>query len=64
MSKSIYDNKKRKGRPATGINPLIGARLESSILEKLDFWALKNGVTRAEAIRRLIEAGLRASSEE
>jgi DNA-binding transcriptional regulator YiaG len=52
--------KNRRGRPATGINPVVGVRLPPQLLDDLDRWrALEPKISgRAEAIRRLIEAAL------
>jgi Ribbon-helix-helix protein, copG family len=61
MAKSIKVNpKKRRGRPATGKDPLVSARLPQPLIDQLDAWASKNGATRSEAIRRLVELGLKA----
>lgn len=61
MAKSIKANLKRRGRPATGKDPMIGARFAPSIVAEIDAWAEKagEGCTRSEAIRRLVELGLK-----
>ncbi len=38
----------------------IPARFEIPTMEALDAWAEKHDVTRSEAIRRLVEIGLKA----
>jgi hypothetical protein len=50
------------GRPATGKDPVRAIRLSDEFLEKVDGWAAKQDDTpgRSEAIRRLVELGLRA----
>jgi len=50
--------KKKRGRPATGTDPMIGLRLSKKETARLDRWAKANGYTRSEAIRVLIERGL------
>ena len=50
--------KKKRGRPATGTDPMIGLRLSKKEIARLDRWAKANGYTRSEAIRVLIERGL------
>src|SRR5436190_17071361 len=58
ISKSSWImSSKRRGRPPTGINPVVGVRLPPRLLTKLDEWRLNspNGVGRPEAIRRLLE---------
>jgi hypothetical protein len=47
-----------RGRPATGRDPMIGLRAGKQLTAAIDAWAKRNGVTRSEAIRRLVEIGL------
>lgn len=58
--------KKRRGRPATGKDPVTAIRLSADIREAVDAWAAKQKDTpsRSEAIRRLVELGLRGSDLE
>jgi hypothetical protein len=61
MSKSITDKpqKKGRGRPATGRDPMIGLRASKKLTSAIDAWAKRNGdVSRSEAIRLLVEIGL------
>jgi hypothetical protein len=37
---------------------IVGQRWHGSDLKKIDAWAKDKGVTRSEAIRRLVELGL------
>jgi hypothetical protein len=65
MAKSIgVITKKRRGRPVTtGKGTLIGVRLLDEPLSTLDRWIEKQSepdLTRPEAIRRLVELGLKA----
>jgi len=46
------------GRPTTGVP--VHTRLPAEVLAHVDAWADAEGVTRAEAIRRLLAAGLKA----
>jgi len=72
MSRStINDSKKSppqrgRGRPATGQGALIGARWHDDDLAAIDAWreAHPEKPDRAEAIRRLVRAGLAAVSTE
>jgi hypothetical protein len=61
----ISDNKKRIGRPPTGVGTLLGQRWRDDQLEQVDRW--RRGQSdmpgRAEAIRRLVELGLKAKSK-
>jgi hypothetical protein len=60
MKKSIAVKPKR-GRPATGRDPFVGIRLPAPLIEDIDVWAEKTEAkSRSEAIRRLIEIGLKA----
>jgi hypothetical protein len=59
MKKSIkVQPKKRRGRPATGKDPLLTVRAPKTIIRAIEEWATKNAVTRSEAVRRLVELGL------
>jgi hypothetical protein len=63
-SESIAVNKKNKrGRPPTGIGPVIGVRLYPEMQAELAAWIERQPEpkpSRPEAIRRLIEKGLKA----
>jgi hypothetical protein len=59
MAKSIKEIPKKRGRPATGKDPLVTARLPQDMIASLDAYAERDGVTRSEVMRRLIEAGLK-----
>jgi len=58
QEKSVH--KKSMGRPP-GIKygGTIPARFETATMEALDAWAKNNAVSRSEAIRRLVELGLK-----
>jgi hypothetical protein len=65
MAKSIRDiAKKRVGRPkTTGLGTGILVRMHDGNLGALDTWISKqkeSGLTRPEAIRRLVEIGLKS----
>jgi hypothetical protein len=62
MSKSISDNRKKPiGRPKVGAI-LIGVRVPPANVAALDAWIKKHApdLSRPEAIRRLVELGLKA----
>lgn len=54
MRKSIKVEPKKRGRPATGKDPLVGLRLPPEMIVRLDAWADGQGLSRSEAIRRII----------
>jgi Arc/MetJ-type ribon-helix-helix transcriptional regulator len=59
MLKSIPVNAKRRGRPATGQDPVSAVRLPADLTREIDGWARNNEArSRSEAIRRLVELGL------
>jgi hypothetical protein len=60
MKKSINDNQKRRGRPATGTAPLVGVRMTLEFQKPIKAWAKmqEDRPTMAEAVRRLVEIGL------
>jgi len=61
MAKSITVNVKKRGRPATGQDPVSAVRLPTDLTAEIDAWAEKKGLdTRSDAIRRLVELGLKA----
>ena len=59
MNTSIKkDEPKRRGRPATGKDPIIGFRAPPELTAQIDAYAIEAGLKRAAAIRRLVEKGL------
>ena len=61
MRKSISVKHKKPGRPATGHDPFVGIRLPESLLEEIAEWSDKHeAASRSDAIRRLVEIGLKA----
>ena len=54
--------KKGRGRPATGRDPVTAIRLSKELRETVDKWAdmQTDAPGRSEAIRRLVELGLKA----
>lgn len=65
MPKTISDNTKKRGRPkSTGKGELIGVRLLPKPLAAVDAWIVRQRepLSRPEAIRRLVEAGLKVKS--
>ena len=60
MGKSIKVRPKRKpGRPATGKDPLFAIRIPVELIARVEAWAKPDNLTRSEAIRRLIDLGLK-----
>lgn len=59
MKRSISAKQKKRGRPATGVRPMIGLRLSATDIARVDSWAAAHGLSRSEAIRLLIERGLK-----
>ena len=61
MSKPItVPPKKVRGRPATGKDPHVTARMPNELIVQVEAWAEANETSRSEAIRRLVELGLKA----
>jgi Arc/MetJ-type ribon-helix-helix transcriptional regulator len=59
MKKSIkVDQKKKRGRPATGRDPMVSSRIPEDVVSAIDQWAERNETTRSDAIRHLVELGL------
>ena len=63
MGKSILvrKNKKGRGRPKRegGVDPMISTRFPKDTAAAIETWATKNELGRSEAIRRLVELGLK-----
>jgi hypothetical protein len=60
MKKSITVKPKRGRPPSGGRDPFVGIRLPASLLEQIGTWSEKHAAaTRSEAIRRLVELGLK-----
>jgi hypothetical protein len=57
--------KKRRGRPATGRDPVTAIRLSQELREKIDAWGEKQDdkPARSESIRRLVQIGLKAKAK-
>ena len=60
MNKPINVEPKKRGRPATGKDPHIGARFPKELIAEIDSWAEINGTNRSEAFRLLVEQALKA----
>jgi hypothetical protein len=61
-SASKNGTKKRRGRPATGQGVQVGTRWPQGVIAAIDAWASRqdDAPGRTEAIRRLVELGLKA----
>ena len=51
--------KRGPGRPATGRDPTLGGRVPAELIAAVDAYAAKAGINRSDAMRRLLEAGLK-----
>jgi hypothetical protein len=64
MAKSITVNANKRGRPVTtGTGTVVGVRMLDRPLAAVDAWISKQkepDLSRPEAIRRLVELGLKA----
>jgi hypothetical protein len=56
---------KKRGRPATGNDPIRSFRMPDDLVGRIDTWSAnqEDRPSRAEAIRRLVEIGLRAKGK-
>jgi hypothetical protein len=54
----------KRGRPATGTDPVAAVRLTPELKVEVDKWALDQKLSRSEALRRLIERGLKTLESE
>jgi hypothetical protein len=57
---AVKHKPKKPGRPATGHDPFVGIRLPKSLLIEIQEWSVANEASsRTQAIRRLVEIGLK-----
>jgi metal-responsive CopG/Arc/MetJ family transcriptional regulator len=57
QQKSVH--KKSRGRPpGRRYSETIPVRLSPALMKSVDQWALRNGASRSEALRRLIEIAI------
>ena len=63
MKKAIFAKQKR-GRPATGVRPMIGFRADAATRTAIERWAKQqpDKPTLSDAIRQLVELGLKVKS--
>jgi len=63
--KETISAKQKRGRPRTGITPLMGFRADPATRASIVKWAESqlDKQTLSEAIRRLVELGLRAKGK-
>jgi hypothetical protein len=64
MKKSIkVAHKKRPGRPPTGKDPHMAARMPPALIAEVEAWGKAHDATRSEAFRKLVELGLKAKGK-
>jgi metal-responsive CopG/Arc/MetJ family transcriptional regulator len=56
---AIDGTQKKRGRPLTGVTPRIALRFPTELTARIDAFAERDKLTRSEAVRRLIERGLK-----
>jgi Ribbon-helix-helix protein, copG family len=61
----VVQKTKKRGRPATGQDPVTAIRLSPEMRDAIDAWAAKqeDKPPRSEAIRRMIELALGAGKK-
>ena len=52
------ENTERRGRGRPAVGPAILVRLPPELLDRLDTWSAAEGMSRAAAVRYLIQSGL------
>lgn len=65
MKKAISANKRSRGRPkkAGGVDPVSAVRLPADLTQGVDAWREARELSRSEAIRRLVEIGLKGKGK-
>jgi hypothetical protein len=61
-SKASGSPKRKRVRPTKGKDPLIGLRLPSEVIDKLNAAATERGLSRSELVRRAILTALGLNS--
>jgi hypothetical protein len=59
MVKSNSVKQRKRGPPPTGINPIMAFRPLPPLRAAIEAFAKANGISVSDAMRRLIEAGLK-----
>jgi len=54
MKSITVDQKRGRGRPATGRDPAFSARIPAEALESIDALAKAEGVSRGEMVRKIL----------
>ena len=62
MKSTISVKRKMRGRPSTGVDPLVGVRMPESLIVEIDAWAKPRDLSRSGAIRELVEVALKSGS--
>jgi hypothetical protein len=62
ISKKVGGKRPGAGRPASGQDPVRAIRLSHDFMKSVDRWRIEqdDAPNRSEAIRRLVELGLKA----
>jgi len=65
MARSTAKKRKKRGRPRTGVRPMIGVRLSEETRAAVRRWAAsqQDKPTLSEAVRRVIDVGLKSLNE-
>jgi hypothetical protein len=58
MAKKV--SPKKRGRPATGRDPVVAGRVPEVIVAEMDAFAKREGITRSAAMAELLASGLKA----
>jgi hypothetical protein len=59
MAKSTKVIPKKRAPRGQGKDPMVAARFPSGLIEEVEAWARYEKTTRSDAIRRLVELGLK-----
>jgi hypothetical protein len=63
MKKSTKVAPKKRGRPGTGKDPHMAARMPPELIAEVEAWAAAHDTSRSDAFRRLVELGLKVKSK-
>jgi hypothetical protein len=64
MARPKPAKRRKRGRPATGVTPMVGVRISNALRRRIEAWARGQSAdySLSGAIRQLVELGLKGRS--
>jgi hypothetical protein len=64
MPHPIATPPRRRGRPRSGVDPIVGTRFPAETISRIDAWARARAMDRSKGLRALVEIGLAVFEED